>query len=125
MKYICTQDLYLDKYDENGFLIENKYVRIPKGSIWEEDNESYKLVGSQDCIHLDRVWKSKKAKTHQWIEITKEHFDTYFCRLYEQGDHVSINGVNYVISKVSKDKTLDNPYLVSTWVNPKYFDQTN
>ena len=122
MKYICTQDFYLDKYDDNGFLIENKYVRIPKGSIWEEDKESYKLVGSQDSIHLDRVWKSKKAKTHQWIEITEEHLDTYFCVLYEQGDHISINGVDYVISKVSKDKTINTPYLISTWVSPKCFD---
>lgn len=79
MKYICTQDLYLDNYDADGFLIENSYVRIPKGSVWEKDAESYKFIGGKDSIHLDRVWKSKKAKTHQWIEITKEHLKEYFA----------------------------------------------
>ena len=33
MKYICVQDLYLDKYDADGFHIENQYIRIPKDSV--------------------------------------------------------------------------------------------
>lgn len=78
MKYICTQDLYLDKYDDNGFIIENKYVRIPKGSIWEEDSTSPNFIAPSDSIHLDRIWKSKKAKTHQWIEIEKTTLLAYF-----------------------------------------------
>lgn len=78
MRYICTQDLYLEKYDDEGFHIENQYVRIPKDSIWEEDNESYKFVGGKDSIHLDRIWKSAKAKTHQWIEIDKCTLFAYF-----------------------------------------------
>ena len=78
MQYICTQDLYLDKYDDNGFLIENSYMRIPKGSIWEKDDENPKFIAPQDSIHLDRVWKTKKAKTHQWIEIDKATLLAYF-----------------------------------------------
>lgn len=78
MKYICTQDLYLDNYDADGFLIENSYVRIPKDSIWEKDKETIKFVGGKDSIHLDRVWKSKKAKTIQWIELDKTTLLTYF-----------------------------------------------
>ena len=31
-----------------------------------------------DNIHLDRVWKSKNAKTRQWIEISKGHLETHF-----------------------------------------------
>lgn len=81
MKYICTQDLYLDNYDVDGFLIENSYVRIPKGSVWEEDEETIKFIGGKDSIHLDRVWKSKKAKTHQWIEIEKTTLLAYFKQL--------------------------------------------
>lgn len=76
MKYICTQDLYLDKYDADGFLIENSYLRIPKDSIWEEVH--YTMIGGVNTIHLDRVWKSKKAKTHQWIEIDKATLLAYF-----------------------------------------------
>lgn len=120
MKYICTQDLYLDKYDADGFRIENKYVRIPKGSIWEEDKECIKFIGGKDCIHLDRVWKSKKAKTHQWVEITTEHFETNFQRFYEQGDVVSVNGVKYTLTKV--DRRCNTPYLIATWVSPETID---
>lgn len=83
-RYICTQDLYLDKYDDDGFLIENQYARIPKDSIWEEDAESPKFITSNDSIHLDRVWKTKKAKTHQWIEIDKETLLAYFKPLVEK-----------------------------------------
>ena len=79
MKYVCIKDLYLDKYDDNGFYIENQCVRISKGSIWEDEKTSYRFIGGSDSIHLDRVWKSKKAKTHQWIEITKEHLSQYFA----------------------------------------------
>lgn len=78
MRYICTQDLYLDKYDADGFLIENKYARIPKDSVWEEDTECCKFIGGKDSVHLDRVWKSKKAKTSQWIEIDKGTLLAYF-----------------------------------------------
>ena len=53
MKYICVKNLYLDKYDDNGFLIENKYVCIPKGSIWEEDEETPNFIASKDCVHID------------------------------------------------------------------------
>lgn len=78
MKYICTQEFYLDKYDDNGFLIENKYMRIPKDSIWEVDNNLFRIIGNNDIIHLDRIWKSKKARTWQWIEIAKETLELNF-----------------------------------------------
>lgn len=78
MKYICTQDLYLDKYDDNGFLIENSYFCVPKDSVWEQDSESYKMIGGQASIHLDRVWRSKRAKTRQWIEIDRSTLLAYF-----------------------------------------------
>lgn len=78
MRYICTQDLYMEKYDADGFLVENKYVHVPKDSVQEEDIKSYNLVGSKESVHLDRIWKSKKAKTHQWIEINKGTLLAYF-----------------------------------------------
>lgn len=77
--YECIKDLYLEKYDDNGFPIENKYVCVPKGSKWELDAKSPNFIAPNDCVHLDRIWKSKKAKTHQWIEITKEHLSEYFA----------------------------------------------
>ena len=121
MKYICKQEFYLEKYDDNGFPIENKYTRIPKGSIWKEDVDNPKFIASEDSVHLDRRYKSKKSKTSQWIEITRENLNEYFEQYYEVGDEVTINGVGFIITKTDR-KTNSNPYLISTWANPKYFD---
>ena len=120
MKYICTQDLYIDRYDADGFRIENKCKRVPKGSIWEIDTECIKFIGGKDSIHLDRVWKSKKAKTHEWIEITKETFKTHFQRIYEQGDRVQVNGIKYTVIKV--DRRCNTPYLIGTWISQETID---
>lgn len=87
--YKCVTDLYLDKYDEDGFHIENQYVRIPKGSIWEEDAEHYNFIAPKDSVHLDRVWKSDKAKTHQWIEIDKGTLLAYFKPQQEEPKELS------------------------------------
>ena len=81
VRYICTKDLYLEKYDEDGFLIGNRYFIVPKDSIWETDNDFYNFIGGKKNIHLDRIWKSKNAKTHQWIEISKETLSEYFVQM--------------------------------------------
>lgn len=78
MKYKCTQDLYLEKYDADGSIIENNYFRVPKDSVWEEDNQSYNIIGGRESVHLNRVWKSKKATTLQWIEIDRSTLIAYF-----------------------------------------------
>lgn len=83
MKFVCKKDLYLDKYDDDGFLIENKKTHIPKDSIWEEDSDSCKLIGGPDSVRLNRIWKTKTAKTYQWIEITKKTLSMYFTPLTE------------------------------------------
>ena len=54
-------------------------------------------------------------------KITKEHLNEYFERYYEIGDEVTINGVRFIITKTTK-RTLSSQYLISTWVDAKYFD---
>lgn len=78
--YECRQELMLDTYDEDGYLIDGKYFVVPVGSRWkvQESDTLLNILGNEDNIHLDRVWKSKKAKTYQWIEISKEHFKNCF-----------------------------------------------
>lgn len=75
--YECVKELYLDKYDESGFR-KDGYIHIPIGSKWQTDYEYPLFIGGVNSVHLDRVWKSKNAKTWQWIEIDedtlKEHF---------------------------------------------------
>lgn len=77
-RYKCIKGMLLEKYDADGFLMEGRYCTIPEGSIWELETESPNLISGPDCVHLDRVWKTKKAKTQPYIELTKEHLAEYF-----------------------------------------------
>jgi hypothetical protein len=86
MKYRCIKGYTVEKYDADGFLMEGKYFTIPVGSVWEVDSEFPNIVGSTDCVHLDRVWKSKKAKSNQWIEVTKETLVEYFEPIEQKGE---------------------------------------
>lgn len=81
MIYECIQDFYLDAYDEDGFLCVGKHIYVPKGSRWkiQESKILISILGNEDNIHLERIWKSKKTKRYQWIEITKEHLSEYFA----------------------------------------------
>ena len=75
-KYRCIRDVYINKYDGDGFCTD-KYVFIPKDSIWALSSENLEIAVSP-CVRLERVWKSKSAKTMPWIEITPEHLEQYF-----------------------------------------------
>lgn len=77
MLYKCIKDFYVENYDDDGFS-KDTYSRIPKDSIWELDKEPYRFIGDNDSIRLWRIWKSKKAKTVRWIEISNETFKECF-----------------------------------------------
>lgn len=43
MRYQCIKGFSVNKYDDNGFLVENEYENIEIGSVWETgdaDNRS-------------------------------------------------------------------------------------
>lgn len=80
-KYRCIRDFYIEKYDEDGFFTD-KYICIPKGSIWDLSTGRLEIAESP-CVRLERVWKSKGAKTRPWIEITPEHLEQYFEKAEE------------------------------------------
>ena len=65
----------MDKYDEDGFVTDKQFL-IPKGSVWELGGEKLEIALSP-CVRLDRVWKSKKAKSKPWIEITPWHLERF------------------------------------------------
>lgn len=75
--------MFIQKYDEDGFQLENKYMTVPVGSIWELDETAptYNFVADKDCVHLERVYKSQKARSRQWIEITKERLAEHFEKI--------------------------------------------
>ena len=69
-QYKCKKSFSVDKYDDDGFLIENNGVVIDKGKIYELDDSSSTIIGGE--IHLDAV------EDGSWLEITKEHLAEYF-----------------------------------------------
>lgn len=77
MKFKCIKAFSVEKYDEDGFCICGKYQNIPEGSLWQIDTDKSRVIGG--TVRLVRVWKTKKAKTVQWLEISNDalykHFD--------------------------------------------------
>ena len=62
-QYKCKKSFCVDKYDDDGFLIENSSVVIDKGKIYELDDGNHIIIGGE--IHLDSV------EDGSWLEITK------------------------------------------------------
>ena len=75
VKFECIESFLVEKYDDDGFHIENEYENIEKGEIFECDSESKdRVVGSwKDTLQL--------INDKHWIEITKEHVREYFVQL--------------------------------------------
>lgn len=71
-QYKCKKSFCVDKYDDDGFLIENSSVVIDKGKIYELDDGNHIIIGGE--IHLDSV----EDEDGSWLEITKEHLKEYF-----------------------------------------------
>lgn len=69
-KYKCKKSFYVDKYDNDGFLIENNGVVIEEGKIYKLDESGHTMIGGE--VHLDA------ADDGSWLEITKEHLEDYF-----------------------------------------------
>lgn len=83
MRYECIRELRLDKFDDDGFRTD-KEQWVSVGSIWETQKSESRIIGDKDSIHLDRIFKSKKAKTIQWIEVTRETFEKHFKLVKEK-----------------------------------------
>ena len=70
MRYKCIKNLYIDKYDEDGFST-GEWFFVTVGSIWEVDNDTPKIIGDNDTVRL--------VSEYKWIEILKstllEHFE--------------------------------------------------
>lgn len=68
--YKCLRSFSLERYDGDGFTIENDDYLIPEGSLWvtPEDTE-YRLIGGE--IRLEH-------EEHGWMEISKERLNKYF-----------------------------------------------
>lgn len=68
-KYRCKKGFIVDKYDGDGFLIENDYVNVEKGEIYTLDESGRRIIGGE--VHLD-------GDDGSWLEICKENLEKFF-----------------------------------------------
>ena len=68
--YICVKPLLFECYDDDGFVVENKYVEIVEGEVFQKSEEKFRLVGGIDSIRLEN--------DEQWLEVSKETLNEYF-----------------------------------------------
>ena len=78
MRYKCIDSFLVDKCDDDGFHT-GKEKWINQGTVWEISEDATNVTGAE--LHLDRIYKSKKAKSSEWIEIPKSYIDKYFKEL--------------------------------------------
>ena len=71
-RYKCIKSFCVDKYDNDGFLIQNATMVIEEGKIYEVDKSGYMMIGGSNHVHLDAVDDSS------WLEISEEHLEKYF-----------------------------------------------
>ena len=69
MKYKCIQSFQLQTYDDDGRSIENEYLKVKKGSVWEMDETEGRIIGGDVALN---------DGNGQWLELTQEHFEKWF-----------------------------------------------
>ena len=69
MRYRCKVGFSVDRYDDDGRDME-EYEDIEVGSVFERSEDSFRIAGGPDTIHL--------VNGIQWLEITQEHLDEFF-----------------------------------------------
>lgn len=72
MRYKCIKEMYIQKYDDDGFIIDNEYMVVPVGSIWERDDRTNIMGGD---VHLESI---ENKNDYGWIEITVDHLKENF-----------------------------------------------
>lgn len=72
-RYQCVKEMTFDCVDDNGRIIENKYITIPIGSIWQES--PYMVSGGKDNIHFDREDLKERM---EWCEPLRERLQEHF-----------------------------------------------
>lgn len=69
MRYVCKQDLCLEKYDDDGGSTE-EFINIEAGEVFEASEDKYRIAGGPETIHLENG--------RSWLEILPETLDMFF-----------------------------------------------
>ncbi|EDT84508.1 hypothetical protein EXN65_06040 [Clostridium botulinum] len=72
MKAKCIETFLVEKCDDDGFSIENENVFIEKDSIWNIEDDSFRIIGGE--IRLTSAEKDNLS----WLELPKEIFEQNF-----------------------------------------------
>lgn len=72
MRYRCKESFAIDKYDEDGNLLENEQHVVEAGELYEISSST--IIGGE--IHLDNVNKTS------WLELSKESLNGLFEEVY-------------------------------------------
>lgn len=75
-RYQCIKEIIFECCDDDGRIIENKYITIPIGSIWQES--PYMVSGGRDNIHLDREDLKDRS---EWCEPLRERLQENFIEI--------------------------------------------
>jgi hypothetical protein len=72
-KVKCIKGFLLEMCDADGFTIENEYIEVEENSIWEINDDSFRVVGGD--VRL--------TNADAWIEISRDRFIDHFSEAKE------------------------------------------
>ncbi len=73
MQVKCIKEFSVNKYDDNGWVIENEYVDIKENSIWEADSDNSRIIGGDIRLQSEDYYN--------WLEISEETFTGHFVKI--------------------------------------------
>ena len=68
----CIKKLILEKYDDNGRLLEDEKFEVTKGSEWVKDEDGYREIDGEIRLENDDA---------EWIEISRKTFKEHFIEV--------------------------------------------
>ena len=55
----CIKSFSVDKYNDDGYLIDDEYVLVEEGSIWELDENKSRVIDGDGLVNEDLVVRNK------------------------------------------------------------------
>ena len=77
MNYKCKKTFLLDRYDDDGFYVED-YTQVNEGDLFELCEDPFRVVDGE--IRLVGI---RTTNYGQWLEISKETLAMYFEEVKE------------------------------------------
>lgn len=79
-RYRCKEAFTIRIYDDEGWSTD-EYRTIPEGSVWERDENDWRMVSFWGSVRLLRDYRQEGQIVRQWLEISKERLAECFEEL--------------------------------------------